>query len=57
LLAGQVDGVVLVAECEQTKWEILALCKEKLGRLGGQVLGVILNKRQFYIPGALYGKV
>jgi len=57
LLARHVDGVVLVAECEQTKWEILALCKEKLTRLGGTVLGVVLNKRQFYIPGALYGKV
>ena len=57
LLAKHVDGVVLVAECEQTKWEILALCKEKLASLGGQVLGVVLNKRQYYIPGALYGKV
>jgi capsular exopolysaccharide synthesis family protein len=57
LLAQYVDGVVLVAECEQTKREILSLCKEKLARLGGKVLGVVLNKRQFYIPGALYGKV
>ncbi len=57
LLARHVDGVILVAECEQTKWEILSLCKEKLARLGGTVLGVVLNKRQFYIPGALYGKV
>ncbi|MBI9020373.1 MAG: CpsD/CapB family tyrosine-protein kinase [Verrucomicrobia bacterium] len=57
LLAQHVDGVVLVAECEQTKWEIISLCKEKLTRLGGKVLGVVLNKRQFYIPGAFYGKV
>lgn len=57
LLAQHVDGVVLVAECEQTKWEIVSLCNEKLSRLGGQVLGVILNKRQYYIPGALYEKV
>ncbi len=57
LLARHVDGIVLVAECEQTKREILSLCKKKLIRLGGQVLGVVLNKRQFYIPGALYGKV
>jgi len=57
LLAGQVDGVVLVAECEQTKREIITLCQEKLTSLGGSVLGVVLNKRQFYIPGALYGKV
>lgn len=57
LLAQHVDGVVLVAECEQTKREILSLCKEKLTRLGGKVLGVVLNERRFYIPGALYGKV
>jgi capsular exopolysaccharide synthesis family protein len=57
LLAKQVDGVVLVAECEQTKREIITLCQEKLAALGGNVLGVVLNRRQFYIPGALYGKV
>ncbi len=52
-----VDGVVLVAECEQTKWEILTLAREKVERMGGNVLGVALNKRRFYIPGMLYGKV
>ncbi len=57
LLAQHVDGVILVAECEKTKREIISLCTEKLARLGGKVLGVVLNKRQFYIPGALYGKV
>lgn len=57
LLAKRVDGVVLVAECEQTKREIIALSQEKLTALGGRVLGVVLNKRQFYIPGVLYGKV
>jgi len=56
LLAQHVDGVVLVAECEQTKWEILALCKERLSRLGGRVLGAVLNKRQYYIPEVFYEK-
>lgn len=55
--AAQVDGVILVAECEQTKWEILSLCKDKLSRAGGRVLGVLLNKRHYYIPGGLYEKV
>jgi capsular exopolysaccharide synthesis family protein len=57
LFAQHVDGVILVTECEQTKWEVLTLCREKLSQLGAQVLGVILNKRQYYIPGGVYEKV
>jgi len=57
LLAQHVDGIVLVAECEQTKGEVLSLCIEKLARLGGRVLGVILNKRQYYIPEVFYEKL
>jgi protein-tyrosine kinase len=57
LLSRHVDGTVLVAECEKTKWELIALCQDKLTRLGGTVIGTILNKRHYYIPGVFYGKV
>jgi len=56
LFARHVDGIVLVAECGQTKWEVISQARERLARLGGRVLGVALNKRKFYIPGVFYGK-
>jgi protein-tyrosine kinase len=56
-LARLCDGVVLVAECEKTKWEVLELAKDKVQGVDGKVLGVILNKRRYYIPQGLYGKV
>jgi Mrp family chromosome partitioning ATPase len=51
------DGVVLVVECERTKWEVLRLAREKVQNVGGNVLGVVLNKRRYYIPRGLYGKI
>ena len=57
LLAPHVDGVLLVAECERTKWQVLEAAQEKLLGSGGNVLGVILNKRRYYIPKFLYGSV
>lgn len=57
LMARHFDGVVIVAECEKTKWEILDLAKEKLTNVNGKILGVVLNKRQYYIPAGLYGKI
>jgi len=57
LMARHFDGVVLVAECEKTKWEILDLAKEKITNVNGKILGVVLNKRQYYIPAGLYGKI
>jgi protein-tyrosine kinase len=57
LLAPHVNGILLVAECERTKWQVLETAQEKLIGAGGNVLGVILNKRRYYIPKFLYGSV
>jgi Mrp family chromosome partitioning ATPase len=57
ILAKQFDGVVFVVECEKTKWEVLELAKEKITNVGGNILGVVLNRRRFYIPRGLYGKI
>lgn len=55
LIAGLFDGIVLVVECERTRWEVVHLAKERITKAGGTILGVVLNKRRFYIPRALYG--
>jgi len=57
IMAQHFNGVVLVIECERTKWQVLQLAREKIEGVGGNVLGVVLNKRRHYIPRGLYGKV
>jgi protein-tyrosine kinase len=57
IMAQYFDGVLLVIECEKTKWQVLQLAREKVEGVGGNVLGVVLNKRHHYIPRGLYGKV
>lgn len=51
------DGILLVVECAKTKWEVLELTREKIAKVGGRVLGVVLNKREYYVPNALYARV
>ena len=56
-LAGVCDGVGLVVEAEKSRWEAAQATKEQLLMSRANILGVVLNKRQFAIPGWLYGAV
>lgn len=49
------DGVVIVLECENTRREVLQTATEKIKKLNGNIIGVVMNKRKYYIPPALYG--
>jgi len=53
-LASLCDGVILVVEAEQLRWEVAQRAKEQLVKSNANILGVVLNKRQFHIPGWLY---
>lgn len=55
-IARYFDGIVLVVECERTRWEVLRDASERITKAGGQILGVVLNKRHYYIPKAFYGR-
>lgn len=57
LMARFFDGVLLVVECEKTKWEVVELAKNMVTQSGGKPLGVILNKRRYYVPRFLYGSI
>lgn len=57
LYASLFDGTVFVIECGRTKWEVVQQAKEKLDIIGSNVLGAVLNKRRYYIPGNIYGKI
>jgi protein-tyrosine kinase len=53
-LARYVDGVVVVIDSERTRWPVVENTKKAYESIGAKVLGVILNKRAFYIPKWLY---
>jgi Mrp family chromosome partitioning ATPase len=53
-LARHVDGVVIVVDSERTRWPVVENTKKAYESTGAKVLGVILNKRTYYIPNWLY---
>ncbi|MGD8982433.1 MAG: CpsD/CapB family tyrosine-protein kinase [Desulfobacteraceae bacterium] len=56
-IAVDFDAVILVVACEQTKWEVVQMVQEKIEKAGASVLGVVLNKRRFYIPDSIYRRL
>jgi Mrp family chromosome partitioning ATPase len=52
-----VDGVVLVVEADKTRWPVAQSVKERIIQHGGNVLGMVLNKRRYYIPGFIYNRL
>jgi len=53
-LVHKVDGVLLVVEAEKTRWSVARHVKNRLIIAQGNLLGVILNKRRYYIPSFIY---
>lgn len=53
-LARLCDGVGLVVEAERSRWEVVRKTKELLVNSNAKVIGVVINKRRFYIPRWLY---
>lgn len=56
-LCNKVDGIILVVEAESTRWQVAHAVKEKIVKRGGNILGIILNKRRFYIPHRIYKRL
>jgi Mrp family chromosome partitioning ATPase len=52
-----VDGVIIVLEAEKTRWPVVVSIKKRIMQNGGNVIGVILNKRRFYIPDWIYRRL
>lgn len=49
-----VDGVILVAEAERTRVPVIKKVKHLVEEGGGKVVGAILNRREFHVPGWIY---
>lgn len=51
------DGVVLVVEAERTRSAAVQATQRTIRMHGGNVLGVVLNKRRFHIPNFIYRRL
>ncbi len=56
-LASRADGVVLVVNAGITMKNVALRAKRDLSEAGATLLGVVLNKREYFIPRWLYYKV
>lgn len=56
-VAAHCDGVILVVQAEQTRWEIAQEAQARLQRAGAKFLGVVLNRRTYPIPEFLYKRL
>lgn len=48
------DALFLVVECGKTRWEVLQVAEEKIKKTGGPIIGIVFNKRKYYIPSFVY---
>jgi capsular exopolysaccharide synthesis family protein len=53
-IASRVDGVILVLEAEKTRWQTAKNVAQRIAQVGGNIIGVVLNKRRYYIPSFIY---
>jgi len=56
-MARYVHGSVFVVETQRQKYEVVRHGLENLRSQGGRIVGTVLNKRTYQIPGFLYRKL
>ena len=49
--------MVLVLEAGKTRKQVAVRAKQELEEAGGKLLGVVLNRRKFYIPEWIYKRL
>jgi capsular exopolysaccharide synthesis family protein len=54
IISSKVDGVILIVEFGKTRRQVALKAKNELDAAGGNFLGVVLNRRKYYIPKWLY---
>jgi Mrp family chromosome partitioning ATPase len=57
VLARDVDGVVLVVEADQTRRDQILRARQTIQMANGKLLGLVLNKRSYPVPGWFYRKL
>lgn len=54
VLCGGMDAVVIVVEAENTRIPVVETLRDKMLSHGANVVGLVFNKRKFYIPKRIY---
>lgn len=54
VLCSKVDGIVLVIKSEETRRQVAMKAKKEIEGVKGNLIGVVLNKRKYYIPKWIY---
>jgi protein-tyrosine kinase len=57
LFCQQADGVILVVEADRTRGPVVEKAKAHILKNGGNILGIVFNKRRFYIPQGIYNRL
>ena len=57
LICSRVDGVILVVDAGKTRRKEALNAKTELQNSGANIVGVILNRRKYYIPAWLYKRL
>ncbi|MGA7878892.1 MAG: CpsD/CapB family tyrosine-protein kinase, partial [Desulfoferrobacter sp.] len=53
-LAPKMSGTILIVEAEKSRWPTVKNAHARITQVGGKVLGIVFNKRRYYIPQAIY---
>jgi Mrp family chromosome partitioning ATPase len=53
-LSAKVDGVILVIDAQHTRRKTALRAKARVEEVGGRLLGLVLNRRRYYVPDWLY---
>jgi capsular exopolysaccharide synthesis family protein len=56
-LCSKVDGVILVITYEKTRRQVALRAKKELQDAGANILGVVINRRKYYIPDWIYRRL
>ena len=56
-IGSKVDGIILMLESGKTRRHVAEKAKQEIERAGGQFLGVVLNRRKYYIPKWIYRRL
>ena len=57
LAASSADAVILVLAAEETRIPVARNLRDRVAEAGGSIIGLILNRRRYYIPKALYDRL
>ncbi len=56
-ISSKVDGTILMLESGRTRRHVALKAKQEIETAGGKFLGVVLNRRKYYIPNWIYRRL